>query len=71
MTAILRVVTADQNREEIVRDSFINGLSLPLIRQRLLGNSTLSLEEASTQANSLDIAQKNADSYVQPLLMLL
>ena len=30
----LKDVTADQYREELVRDSFINGLSLPLIRQR-------------------------------------
>ena len=28
----LKDVTADQYREELVRDSFINGLSLPLIR---------------------------------------
>ena len=59
-------MTADQYREELVRDSFINGLSLPLIRQRLLENTTLSLEQAYTQAISLDLAQKKADAYVQP-----
>ena len=60
-------MTADQYREELVRDSFINGLSLPFIRQRLLENTTLSLEQAYTQAISLDLAQKNADAYVQPI----
>ena len=63
----LKDVTADQYREELVRDSFINGLSLPPIRQRLLENTTLSLEQAYTQAISLDLAQKNADAYVQPI----
>ena len=52
---------------ELVRHSFINGISLPLIRQRLLENTTLSLEQAYTQANSLGLAQKNADVYVQPI----
>ena len=44
----LKDVTADQYREELVRDSFINGLSLPPIRQRLLENTTRSLEQAYT-----------------------
>ena len=35
----LRDVTAGQYREELVRDSFINGLSLPPIHQRLLENT--------------------------------
>ena len=63
----LKDVTAEQYREELVRDSFINGLSFPLIRQRLLENTTLSLEQAYTQAISLDLAQENADAYVQPI----
>ena len=57
--------TADQYREELVRDSFINGL--PLHLTRLLENTTISLEHAYTQANSLDRAQKNPDAYVQPI----
>ena len=63
----LKNVTAYQYRGELVRDSFINGLTLPLIRQRLLENTTLSLEQAYTQVISLDLAQKNADAYVQPI----
>ena len=61
----LKDVTADQYREQLVHASFINGLSLPPIRQRLLENITLSLEQIYTLANSLDLAQKNADAYVQ------
>ena len=59
----LKAVSAEQYREELLRDSFINGLYSSLIRQRLLENKTLSLQTAYDQANSLDLAQKNAESY--------
>ena len=59
----LKNVTAEQYREELVRDSFINGLLSPLIRQRLLENSQLDLKTAFDQANALDLAQKNAETY--------
>ena len=36
-----RNVTAQQYREELIRDSFINGLSSAVIRQRLLENDDL------------------------------
>ena len=38
--------TAEQYREELVRDSFINGIASPLIRQRLLENTQLDLKTA-------------------------
>ncbi|XP_076803121.1 uncharacterized protein LOC143447076 [Clavelina lepadiformis] len=56
-------VTAEQYRKELCRDAFINGLSSPSIRQRLLENTTLSLESAVDQANALDMAIKNASAY--------
>ena len=59
----LKAVSAEQYREELLRDSFINRLYSSLIRQRLLWNKTLSLQTAYDQANSLDLAQKNAESY--------
>ena len=59
----LKAVSAEQHREELLRDYFINGLYSSLIRQRLLDNKTLSLQTAYDQANSLDLAQKNAESY--------
>ena len=40
----LKTVSAEQYKEELVSDSFINGLSSPLIRQRLLENKTLTLD---------------------------
>jgi hypothetical protein len=62
----LKNVTAEQYREVLVRDSFINGLLSPLIRQRLLENSQLDLKTAFDQANALDLAQKNAEAYAMP-----
>ena len=39
-------VSAENYREEMIRDSFINGISSPLVRQRLLENKTLDLQTA-------------------------
>ena len=58
-----RQVSAVQNREEAIRDTFIRGLQSGSIRQRLLENETLDLQTAITQARTLDTAQKNADLY--------
>ena len=58
----LKNVTAEQYREELIRDSFINGIASPLIRQRLLENTQLGLRAAFDQANSLDLAQKNSEA---------
>ena len=58
-------VTADVYRSELIRDSFINGLTSSYIRQRLLENSELTLDQAYEQARTLDIAQKNSDMYMQ------
>ena len=55
--------TAEQSREELVRDSFINGIASPLIRQRLLENTRLDIKTAFDQANSLDLAQKNSEAF--------
>ena len=62
----LKNVIAKQYREELVRDSFINGIASPLIRQRLLENTRLDLKTAFDQANSLDLAQKNSEAYAMP-----
>ena len=40
----LKAVTADQYHKEMVRDSFINGLTSPIIRQRLLENKVVDLQ---------------------------
>ena len=42
----------------MIRDSFINGLLSQYIRQRLLENTTLQLDEAVVKAHTLESAQK-------------
>lgn len=60
-------VTADENKSQYIRDAFINGLTSPTIRQRLLESSTLTLDEAYRQARVLEQAQQQSASYQQPL----
>ena len=55
--------TANQYRDEAVRDAFISGLLSNAIRQRLWENKTLNLETAFGQARALDSARKSSDSY--------
>ena len=56
-------VTAEQYRDEYVRDSFISGIISNNIWKRLLENKTLDLATALCQARTLDLAQKDADYY--------
>ena len=58
-------VNAATYADESIRDSFISGIQSPLIRQRLLENSTLTLTQAFDQARALDLAQQNSERYVQ------
>ena len=62
-------VTAEVYRQEYVRDAFINGLTTNTIRQRLLENNNLSLAEAFQQARTLELAQKQSDSYTTPSIV--
>ncbi|CAB0014970.1 unnamed protein product [Nesidiocoris tenuis] len=57
-----KAVTADNNRDEYIRDSFIRGLHASGIRQRLLENLTLTLGDAYNQARSLEMAQVQAQT---------
>ncbi|XP_054266993.1 uncharacterized protein LOC128989150 [Macrosteles quadrilineatus] len=57
-------VTANENRNEYIRDAFIRGLISQSIRQRLLENLTLTLEEAYNQAITLESAENQAVSYI-------
>lgn len=56
-------VSAETHRQQAIRDAFISGLSSSLIRQRLLENHMLTLDDAVGQARSLDLAQRNAEVY--------
>ena len=53
-------VTADVHRDEAIRGAFIAGLSSSVVRQRLLETRSLTLEEAVTQAKTLEKAQHSA-----------
>ena len=57
--------SAEVYRSEMIRDSFINGLSSSYIRQRLLESAELTLEQAHDKARTLDLAQKNSEAYFQ------
>ena len=57
-------VTAEEYRQQYVRDAFINGISSAHIRQRLLENvGELSLDDAFAQARALEQAQNQSASY--------
>lgn len=56
-------VTAEQHKNQFIRDAFIAGLSSPDIRQRLLENTDLSLNDALNKARTLETAENNAKSY--------
>ena len=57
-----KALTAEQARDELIRDAFINGLLSSHIRQRLLENKTLDLRTAVEQACALEAAQRHSDS---------
>ena len=59
-----RDVTAEENKNQYIRDAFINGLSSSSIRQRLLENmGELSLDDAFNQARALEQAQSHSVAY--------
>jgi len=55
-----RSVTAEQYREDLLRDAFINGIKSNAIRQKLLEKDDLTLDAAFEQAFSLDRAQQQS-----------
>ena len=54
-----RDVTAAQYRDDLIRDSFINGIQSSEIRQRLLEHKTLSMEGAYEIAVTIDNAKRD------------
>lgn len=58
-----KAVTAETNRDDCIRDSFIAGLMDPQIRQRLLENPNLTLNDAFAQARALELAQQHSKEY--------
>ncbi|XP_047518905.1 uncharacterized protein LOC125058798 [Pieris napi] len=56
-------VDAESNKNDSVRDAFISGISSHKIRQRLLENLNLTLDQAYNQALSLETAEINSQSF--------
>ena len=57
-------VTANEYREEMIRDSFINGLASPSIRQRLLEDDNLTLTRAAELADTLDRSYRQSNRMI-------
>ena len=60
---IFKSVTAEEHRQGYVRDAFISGIRSKDIRQKLLENASLSMDDVFKQARTLHTAHKNAESY--------
>ena len=60
-------VTAEQHRQGHVRDAFVSGIRSKEIRQKIIENaaqnSSVSMDQIFDQARTLQMAQKNAESY--------
>ena len=68
-TCNFEALTAEQSKQQYIRDVFINGINSASIRQRRLKSSTLSLEEAYQQARTLEQAQKQSASYDNSIVL--
>lgn len=58
--------SADECRDDALRDAFITGLQSNAIRQRLLEHKTLDYQSAFDMAISLEMAEKHSQFYVTP-----
>jgi len=56
-------VSAAQHKEEAIRDAFISGLQSKEIRQRLLEEKDITLQDTVDKALSLEAAQKNVEKF--------
>ena len=56
-------MTDEEYRIQTIRDAFINSLSSHLVRQHLLKNAELSLQQTFETARTLDSAQRNSEIY--------
>lgn len=58
-----KAITAEENESEYIRDAFIAGITNKNIRQRLLENFTLTLEETENKAIAMETAEINTLAY--------
>ena len=59
-----KAVSTEQHQKELLCDTFINGILSSLICLHLLENKTLNLETAYNLTYSLDLVQRDIDSYL-------
>ena len=57
--------SAEECKNEHLRDAFINGIYSSYIRQRLLENKTIDLDVAFEQACSLEVAKVESENYIK------
>ena len=58
-------LTADEHRNEFIRDAFVSGLQSNAIRQRLLESTgEVTLDTAFSTARTMDLAQRSTSSYL-------
>ena len=58
-----QAVTADKNRDDSIREAFIQGLTSDHIRQRLLESGHLELTNIFQLARTLEVAQKSSEGF--------
>ena len=58
-----KAVTAEQYRDNSIREAFISGMASSTIRQRLLEKQTLDLKSAVELARSLEMAERQNQSF--------
>lgn len=59
----VRAVSAEKNRNDLVRDAFIRGMRSRHIRQRLLERKEIDLQAAFEQAKLLELAENQSRAY--------
>ena len=61
-------VTADEHRQQAIRDAFVAGIYSASIRQRLLESANMNLQRIIDRARLLEGAQRNAEKFRAPNL---
>ena len=61
-------VTADEHRQQAIRDAFVAGIHSASIRQRLIESENMNLQRIIDRARSLEEAQRNAEKFRAPNL---
>lgn len=61
---VFKPVPSEQYKNEYIREAFIRGLKCARIRERLLENTTISLNDAFDQARAMKFAERKSAFYL-------